>query len=124
MFGPIFTPSKPICFLDLILSKTFFDPKLLKPSLLIRASSSTSLKTLGLGFPYCWRGVTVPTSTKPKPSLNNELYTSAFLSKPAAIPIGFSKFLLNNLVLNKGLFLSSSRMFGAKLNFKDLIAKL
>ena len=90
----------------------------------MRASSSTSLKTLGLGFPYCSNGVTVPTSTKPKPKLNNELYTSAFLSNPAAIPIGFSISLLNNLVLKRGLFFSSSKIFGIKLNFSDFIAKL
>ncbi len=57
----------------------------MKPSLLIRASSSINLKTLGLVFPYCFNGVIVPTSTKPKPSLNNELYTSAFLSNPAEL---------------------------------------
>ena len=34
-------------------------------------------------------GVTVPTSTNPKPNLNKGLYTSASLSNPAAIPIGF-----------------------------------
>ena len=39
------------------------------------------------------------------------------------MPTGFSKSLLNNFVLNKGLFLSSSRIFGIKFNFKDLIAR-
>ena len=34
----------------------------------------------------------MPTSTKPNPSLKNELYTSAFLSKPAARPIGLEIF--------------------------------
>jgi len=34
-------------------------------------------------------GVTVPTSTNPKPNLNKGLYTSASLSNPAAMPIGF-----------------------------------
>ena len=122
--GPILIPNRPICLLDLILSAIFFAPKLLKPSLLIKASSSTSRKTLGFGFPYCFKGVTVPTSTKPNPSLNNELYTSAFLSNPAAMPIGFSNFLSNNSVVNK---LSSSfffKMFGIRLNFNDFIAKL
>ena len=85
------------------------------------ASSSTNLKTLGLGFPYCFKGVIVPTSTNPKPNLNNELYTSAFLSNPAAIPIGLSKFLLNNSVLNNGLSLSSSKIFGTKLNIESYI---
>ena len=66
----------------------------------------------------------MPTSTNPNPNLNNELYTSAFLSKPAAIPIGFSNFLLNNFVSNKGLFFSRSKIFGIKLNFSDFIAKL
>ena len=38
--------------------------------------------------------------------------------------MGLSKSLLNNFVLNKGLSLSSSKIFGTKLNFRDLIAKL
>jgi len=68
------------------------DPSLLNPNLLINALSLSNLNILGLGFPYCLRGVTVPTSTKPNPNLNIELYTSALLSKPAARPIGFGKF--------------------------------
>ena len=75
-------------------------------------------------MPYCFRGVIVPTSTNPKPSLNNELYTSAFLSNPAARPIGLSISLPNNLVLNKESLLFSFEIFGTKLNFNDLIAKL
>ena len=41
--------------------------KLINPNIFINASSSSNLKTLGLGLPYCGFGVTVPTSTKPKP---------------------------------------------------------
>ena len=37
------------------------------------ALSFSSLKTLGLGFPNCSFGVTVPTSINPKPNLNKEL---------------------------------------------------
>ena len=33
--------------------------------------------------------MTVPHSVKPNPKLNNEFITSAFLSNPAAIPMGF-----------------------------------
>ena len=61
LLGPIFIPSNPVGLFLLIRSTIFFEPRLFKPSLLIRASSSTSLKTLGLGFPYCSNGVTVPT---------------------------------------------------------------
>ena len=62
------------------------------------ASNSGILKTLGLGFPFCGIGVTVPTSTKPKLKLKEPFITSAFLSKPAANPIGLSKSLPRTLV--------------------------
>jgi hypothetical protein len=38
----------------------------------------------GRGLPFCGRGVTVPISTKPKPSRNSASGTSPFLSKPGA----------------------------------------
>jgi len=41
-----------------------------------------------LGLPGCARGVTVPVSMKPKPNRSMASGTSAFLSKPAASPIG------------------------------------
>ena len=66
----------------------------------------------------------VPTSTKPKPNLNKALYTSAFLSKPAAIPIGLANSFSKILVLKIGSFLFSSNIFETKLNFKDLTAKV
>ena len=66
----------------------------------------------------------VPTSTNPKPSLNKGLYTSAFLSKPAAIPIGLSNSLLKIVVWKIGSFLVSSNTFETKLNFNDWIARL
>ena len=44
-----------------------------KPSLFISALSPSNLNILGLGFPNCCLGVTVPTSMKPKPNLNSEL---------------------------------------------------
>ena len=69
----IFIPKRPVGGLDNILDLTLSEPELLNPNLFINASSSSSLKTLGLGLPYCLRGVTVPASTKPNPSLNNEL---------------------------------------------------
>ena len=83
-----------------------------------------SLFKLGFGFVEVGTITPLKQYGNPKPNLNNELYTSAFLSKPAAIPIGFSKSLLNNFVLNKGLFLSTSKTLGTKLNFNDFIAKL
>ena len=88
---------------------------------MIRASSSSSLNTLGFGFPYCGSGVIVPTSTKPKPKLNSGLYTSAFLSKPAATPIGFSRILLNIDVSKTVLFLIF--FFGKAFSLRVLIAK-
>jgi hypothetical protein len=60
-------------------------------NLLMIAMSSSRRKTLGLGFPGCGSGVIVPISTKPNPILNKPFSASAFLSKPAAHPIGFSK---------------------------------
>ena len=57
----------------IILELISSEPVLLNPSLFIRASSSSNLNTLGLGFPYCGLGVIVPTSTKPKPRLNRGL---------------------------------------------------
>ena len=95
MLGPILIPNIPLLGLDLIRVLIFSAPKLLNPNLFISAWSSTKRKTLGLGFPYWARGVTVPTSTKPNPSLNKELYTSASLSKPAAIPTGLGIFFPN-----------------------------
>ena len=50
---------------SIVVCYLLFAPKLLKPSLFIKAWSSTSLNTLGFWFPYCSRGVTVPTSTNP-----------------------------------------------------------
>ena len=64
----------------------------MNPNLFIKASSSSSLNNLGFEFPYCFKGVIVPTSTKPKPNLKRGLYTSAFLSNPAATPMGFEIF--------------------------------
>ena len=73
LLGPIFIPRIPfLASLD-ILELISSDPELLNPSLLIKASSSSNLNTLGFGFPYCGFGVIVPTSTKPKPRLNRGL---------------------------------------------------
>jgi hypothetical protein len=43
-------------------------PRLLKPSRLITAASCASRNSRGLGLPAWGSGVSVPTSTKPKPS--------------------------------------------------------
>ena len=45
-------PSSPILGFFLILNSTSCAPRLLKPNLFIKASSSTNLNTRGLGFPY------------------------------------------------------------------------
>ena len=73
LFGPIFIPNNPFGLLFAILELISSLPLLLNPNLFINASSSSNLKTLGLGLPYCGFGVTVPTSTKPKPKLKREL---------------------------------------------------
>lgn len=64
----------------------------LQPHLLIIALSAVRRNTRGFGFPSWGLGVTVPTSTKPKPSLYKPSTASPCLSKPAAIPIGFLNF--------------------------------
>jgi len=66
-------------------------PSLLKPSRLISAPCSGSRKMRGRGLPGCGWSVTVPTSRKPNPSAARNGIISAFLSNPAAIPIGESK---------------------------------
>ncbi len=48
-------------------------PSLLKPIRLISASASGSRKRRGLGLPGCARGVTVPHSMKPKPSVGERV---------------------------------------------------
>tara|TARA_Y100001935_G_scaffold68387_1_gene57289 strand:+ start:4341 stop:4550 length:210 start_codon:yes stop_codon:yes gene_type:complete len=65
----MFTPQIP--FGEFLFIRLFISiiPSFGKPNLLIRALSSSNLKTLGLLFPYCDSGVTVPISEKPKPSL-------------------------------------------------------
>lgn len=62
------------------------------------ALSSDNLKILGFGFPSCGNGVTVPTSKNPMPVRNKPEGASAFLSNPAAIPIGFENSRPNTLV--------------------------
>lgn len=64
-------------------------PLLLKPYLLMTASSSSSLNTRGFSFPGCSSGQTLPISTKPNPMLCKPWMPSPSLSKPAAIPRGF-----------------------------------
>lgn len=66
--------------------------------LLITASSSTSLNTLGLSFPGCGAGVMLPISTKPNPAFNIPSTASPCLSKPAAKPTGLRNWRPNTLV--------------------------
>ena len=54
-------------------SATTLTPLLLKPSLLIKDLSSTSLKILFFGFPGWGKGVTVPISINPKPKFENSV---------------------------------------------------
>src|SRR3954470_17365252 len=55
------------------------------------APASGRRKSRGLGLPGCGRGVTPPSSTKPKPSAASASTCCACLSSPAAKPIGFGK---------------------------------
>lgn len=66
------------------------------------APSSDNLKILGFGFPSCGNGVTVPISKKPMPVRNKPEGASAFLSSPAAMPIGFENSRPNTLVFYEG----------------------
>ena len=61
-------------------------PSLLKPSRLIIAWASGRRNIRGFGLPGCGRGVTVPHSMKPKPSVARPSMCAAFLSSPAARP--------------------------------------
>src|SRR5258706_6746548 len=66
-------------------------PWFLNPSRLMMASCSARRNMRGLALPGCGRGVTVPISTKPKPSAASASMYSPFLSSPAASPTGFGK---------------------------------
>ena len=72
-------------------ASTAASPSLLKPKRLITASSASRRNSRGRGLPGCGSGVTVPTSTKPKPTRSSASGTSACLSKPAASPTGLGK---------------------------------
>ena len=82
-----------------------------------------SLFKLGFGFVEVGTITPLKQYGNPKPNLNKGLYTSAFLSKPAAIPMGLSKSWLNNFVFKMGSFLFSSNIFETKLSLRDWIAK-
>ena len=78
-------------------------PSLLKPNRLMTAASSGRRNRRGRALPSCGRGVSVPTSTKPKPSLSIAPGTSAFLSNPAARPSGFGTFSPRAATASRGL---------------------
>ena len=91
----------------------------LKPSRLITPWSASSRNSRGRGLPGCGSGVMVPTSTKPKPTRSRASGTSAFLSKPAAMPTGFGKLSPNTRSASR---LSSRGAGGSGANFSILIA--
>ena len=66
-------------------------PSLLKPRRLTSAPASGMRKMRGLGLPGCASGVTVPTSTKPKPIAPKASMQRPFLSSPAARPMRLGK---------------------------------
>ena len=70
-------------------SAMVFAPSLLNPNRLMIALSLARRNSRGLGLPFWGRGVIAPTSIKPKPLFNRGFIARAFLSSPAANPIGF-----------------------------------
>ena len=93
---------------------------MLKPNLWITASYSGILNTLGFSLPNWGIGVTVPNSKKPKPKSNKPGIASAFLSKPAAKPTGFSKDLPNTSVRKLAKFFSFLKILNLRENKKSL----
>ena len=89
LFAPKFNPTIPVLGRFDNRSAITSIPSLLNPNLLIDPWSSFNLKRRGLLFPFCGSGVAAPTSINPKPVFNKGAITSAFLSNPAAKPIGF-----------------------------------
>jgi hypothetical protein len=75
-------------------------PALLNPILLMIASSFFKRNNLGLSLPSCAMGVTVPTSTNPKPNLSRRCNHFPSLSKPAANPKVFRNCRPNNCLCN------------------------
>ena len=65
-------------------------------------------------------GVTVPNSKKPKPKSNKPEIASAFLSNPAARPIGFSKYLPKTFVCKFENFACFLKTLSLKENRKSL----
>mmetsp|Transcript_91583 Transcript_91583/g.161471 ORF Transcript_91583/g.161471 Transcript_91583/m.161471 type:complete len:200 (+) Transcript_91583:578-1177(+) len=70
------------------------EPSLLRPRRLITALSPVNRKHRGFSLPSAGSAETDPTSLKPRPGIAPRRYkgtSSAFLSKPAAMPKGLSK---------------------------------
>jgi len=67
-------------------------PPLLNPIRLMSALAAGSRNMRGRGLPGCARGVTVPTSIKPKPSAPSASIYAPSLSRPAASPTGLGNF--------------------------------
>ena len=97
-FFPIFRPSSMGCLRGSVrkracctLWRNASRPSLLKPRRLISARASGRRNMRGLGLPDCALGVTVPTSTNPKPMAPRASMQRAFLSRPAARPTRLGK---------------------------------
>jgi hypothetical protein len=94
---------------------------------LIMALSFFNRNNLGFSLPFCGFGVTVPISINPKPKHESSSMKDAFLSKPAAKPIGFGNLIpktsvSNNLFLKQNTDLNSLSKPGIfRINFRELI---
>ena len=84
-------------------------PGLGKPIRLSSARSRSTRKTRGGGLPGCGWAVTVPTSTKPKPSRPSPSKQLASLSSPAATPSGLGKLRPSASTRSTGSRVASSR---------------
>ena len=106
-----------------LLGKQFPNPIGLAAGFDKSAEVYNSLLKLGFGFVEVGTATPLKQFGNPKPNFNNELYTSALLSKPAARPIGLGNCFPNNSIFNIFSSSTSNILLGKGLNLSDLIAK-
>ena len=97
-------------------------PSLLNPKRLITARSLGRRNNRGLGLPGCATGVAAPSSRNPKPQAAKPFSACAFLSNPAAKPIGFGNASPASCAFRRGKL--RERGFGTSPICRALIARL